>query len=467
MNSDPAARIMASAIAVWADELASDAAVRQAAVNRIVDTYGVALAASRLENVKAALKVRAFGHGNCYVWPDSSRSSAAGATFVNGMAAHSLEFDDYSEAAAGHPGSVIIPATIAIAQEKGLSGADVVRGITIGYEVFERLGRITKAGSMHARGFHATAVMGPLAAAAACASARDPSDTAAIENALGIAGSASGGLMAFLEDGSWTKRFHGGWAGTGGLVASELGALGFLGPTSVIEGQSGVVNSFGSALHDDVQELRRTVSHVPKPMEWAVQQAAYKMFACCGYLHAMLTAALDLLKPAPEVVASDVESIEVGLFRAAIPIVAEPQEIKQVPRNSVDSQFSAFHAMAVAVIDRTAGVAQFTDEAARRPDVDALRKRIAVHIDETIEARFPEKYGASVSIVLRGGRRMEGICFDAFGSNERPPTQDELDQKFLEGAVDCFNNQHAASDLLMKIRRMEEVQSWDEVFEDL
>jgi 2-methylcitrate dehydratase PrpD len=383
------------------------------------------------------------------------------------MAAHSLEFDDYSEAAAGHPGSVIIPASIAFAQEQGLSGADVVRGITIGYEVFERLGRITKAGSMHARGFHATAVMGPLAAAAACASARDPSDSTAIQNALGIAGSASGGLMAFLEDGSWTKRFHGGWAGTGGLVAAELGALGFLGPQSVIDGPTGVVNSFGSALHDDVQAMHLILSDVPNPTEWAVQKAAYKMFACCGYLHAMLTSAFDLMKSAPGVGASDIESIEVGLFRAAIPIVAEPQGIKQTPRNAVDSQFSAFHAMAVAVIDRVAGVAQFTDTAAQRPDIDMLRRRIAVNVDEEIEARFPEKYGGSVSIVLRDGNRMEGTCLDPFGSSARPPTTGELDQKFLDGAVACFENERTASDLLMKIRRMEEVQSWEEVFEGL
>jgi 2-methylcitrate dehydratase PrpD len=281
---------------------------------------------------------------------------------------------------------------------------------------------------------------------------------------LGVAGSASGGLLAFLEDGSWTKRFHAGWAATAGIVAAELGTLGFSGPQSVIDGRYGVVASFGAMDQMGPQQFEHVLSDVPEPSQWAVQTSAFKMFACCGYLHSVLTALFDLLDQAPDLKASDIEHVEVGLFKAAFQIVVEPEEVKRAPRNAVDSQFSLFHAVAAAIVDRAAGVGQFDDAAAARADLNAVRQRVTVVHDADIERHFPEKYGARVTLTLRDGKQLQGQCLDPFGSRIRPPGGQDLDAKFMLGAGLRFGDAEGASEVLSTLRRLEEMDDLDGLF---
>ena len=125
---------------------------------------------------------------------------------------------------------------------------------------------------------------------------------------------------------------------------------------------------------------------------------------------------------------------------------------------------SAFHAAAAALVDRAAGIAQFTDAAAKRADVDALRHLIHVVHDEEIESQYPEKYGSRVSITLGDGRHLETTCLDPFGSRARPPSQEQLDGKFLTGAASCFD-EHGASEFLTRLRHLDETDDIGEIYD--
>lgn len=425
----------------WSKTVGNVPSLVTSATQRIIDIVGVALSAGDLPNVRAASRLtHVFGDGESLAIPTDTHLSAAGAAFLNGIAAHSLELDDYSELAVSHPGTVVIPACLAVAQSRDLDGPSLLRGVIVGYEVFESLANLIVPGSIHQRGFHATSIMGPLAAAVGCTVMLPEPSEEQIVSAIGIAASTSAGLLAFTEDASWTKRFHPGWAAVGGLVSAELAEQGFRGPATAIGGQYGLIRAFGAPADDDGNALNGrgnsfgTVGSMTAKARWGVEVAAYKMYACCGYNHAAITATLDLFREFPDLLPENIASIRVGLFSEAFQMIVNPEEIKRQPRNSVDAQFSIFHAVAVAVASRQAGINQFTDEAATSDALVSLRSRVTVIHDEEVQKHYPHAYGARVNVQTVDGKEFERLCLSPYGSQDNPPSADALDEKFLFGA---------------------------------
>src|SRR6202521_2578860 len=154
------------------------------------------------------------------------RSATAGAAFINGTAAHGEDFDDTFEGGPVHAGAVIVPAVLAACERYALSGAAALIGIAVGVETLCRLSLVVPK-AIHRAGFHPTAVLGAMAAAAGVGAAlRLKPDQ--IVNALGIAGSMAGGIIEYLAEGAWTKLLHAGWAAQSGLRAALLGRAGFV-----------------------------------------------------------------------------------------------------------------------------------------------------------------------------------------------------------------------------------------------
>ena len=210
--------------------------VVDASIDTVIDTYGLAFAARRSDYVTTLL-ASWTGAGDCTVIGSPQTCDAGTVAMVNGTAAHGEDFDNTFEGCPVHPGAVIVPAVLAAAEDRGLSGSDAMRGIAVGQEVMCRLALVVQKG-VHAAGFHPTAVIGALGATAAvAAAARMPARATA--NALGIAGSMASGIIEYLADGSWTKRMHAGWAAQSGLRAAAMGQAGFEGPATVFEGEHG------------------------------------------------------------------------------------------------------------------------------------------------------------------------------------------------------------------------------------
>src|SRR5205807_9160117 len=166
------------------------------------------------------------------------RAEAAWAALVNGIAAHGLEMDDVENRSSLHPGVVVFPAVLALAEQLGTAVTDFYAAVVAGYEVTLRVGAALNPAAAYERGFHPTAVCGTLGAAAASARLLNlsPEQT---NMALGIAGSMAAGSMAYLHDGAWTKRLHPGWACHSGIIAARLAAGGFVGPSDILEGPYG------------------------------------------------------------------------------------------------------------------------------------------------------------------------------------------------------------------------------------
>src|SRR5688572_10238523 len=158
---------------------------------------------------------RSGAAGDCTVWGEAQPAlRAADAALVNGTASHAFELDDYHNAKL-HPGAVVVPAAMAMAEKTGASGEQLVSAIAAGYEVMIRSSLALNPSAARLRGWHLTGVCGPFGAAAACASllGLDAERTAW---ALGLAGTQGSGLWAFNADGTMSKRFHAGRAAQSG-----------------------------------------------------------------------------------------------------------------------------------------------------------------------------------------------------------------------------------------------------------
>ena len=230
----------------WAAQLdVSDfpPAVRAAATDALTDFAGLCVAARNLDYVGQMARAGAEP-GECTAIGHATTMDVGGAALVNGTAAHGEDYDDTFEGTPVHTGAVIFPAVLAASERFGLSGGDAFRGIAAGTELMCRMALVAPT-AIHRAGFHPTAVIGALGAAAGVGRALGHTPRQ-ITDAHGIAGSLAEGIIEYLAEGTWTKRLHAGWAAQSGVRAALLAANGFLGPRTVIEGEHGFFHAFAA-----------------------------------------------------------------------------------------------------------------------------------------------------------------------------------------------------------------------------
>ena len=227
------------------------------------------------------------GKAEATVWGESTPSlRAADAALVNGVASHAFELDDYHNAKL-HAGAVVIPAAVAMAEKVAANGERLVTAIAAGYEVMIRSSLALNPSAARLRGWHITGICGPFGAAAAGASLLGLNDEQTAW-ALGLAGTQGAGTWAFNADGTMSKRLHAGKAAHSGVMAAELAARGFTGPTQIYEYEDGgVLRAFSDA--SDPAPLTRDLG-----THFHLDTTSIKPYSCCGSTHAYVDAALAL-----------------------------------------------------------------------------------------------------------------------------------------------------------------------------
>jgi 2-methylcitrate dehydratase PrpD len=312
---------------------------------RTLDILGIALASSTSELAPSVLgALKGWGGGACSVVGSSLTAAPPLAALANGALAHGLDFDDTHAVSIMHASSVILPTVLALGEAGGHDGRSVVTAAVAGYEAMTRIG-MAAPGEFHARGWHATAVCGTFGATVA-AGRLEGLDRGRLTAALGIAGSFASGIIEHLEDGSWVKRVHPGWAAHSGVVAAGLARGGFTGPATILEGRFGFYRTFLRSEFD--RTLFDTLGK-----EWETLRVGFKPYPCCHYNHAYLDCALALRRE-HGIEPDAIVAIECRVPAGEVPIVCEPRESKLRPRTTYDAQFSlAYSASASTPIRRT------------------------------------------------------------------------------------------------------------------
>jgi len=422
-SSQPvAARLAAFASGTDAGKLPD--AVRATCRRLLTDIAGLSFAARHTDYVRAAL-ASATTRGECTAIGHIGTLGALDAALVNGTAAHGEDFDDTFEGGPVHAGAVIVPAVLAIAEYRGLSGAAVVAGIAAGAEVMCRMSLVTPQ-AIHRACFHPTAVIGAPAAAAAVAAALGLPATQTT-NALGIAGSLAAGIIEYLADGSSTKRLHAGSAAQSGIRAALLAEAGFSGPATVFDGEHGFYRAFAPSLAPDFEPLLDGLGE-----RWCAASIAFKPYACGTmtqpYIDCAIAAARELAARQTDLTA--IAQIECRVGEGTVHRLWEPLARKHAPPNGYAGKFSTPYCIAVGLTDRGAGLEQFTDERARDPRLRALASRVRYVVDP--DNPYPNRFTGHLKLTLGDGSTLEFEQDHMRGGVDAPLDDAEIQAKFRD-----------------------------------
>ncbi len=362
-------------------------------------------------------KAGAAARGEATVWGETAPSlRASDAALVNGTAVHAFELDDYHQAKL-HPGAVVIPAAVAMVEKLGLNGEQLVTAIAAGYEVMIRSSLALNPSAARLRGWHLTGVCGPLGAAAACASLLKLNEEQTAW-ALGLAGTQGSGLWAFNADGTMSKRFHAGRAAQSGVMAAELAALGFTGPTQIYEfHDGGVLKAFSDA--SDPAPLTRDLGKV-----FHLDATSIKPYSCCGSAHSYVDAALELRRRLGT--AWDARRpVRLGMAK----VVQVQCGFDYAPSSSLNAQMSLRYIVAAALTEGHALPPQFSDVKIADPALTALAGRIQCEHDPALDQLYPARFAAWVAAEDRG-QWVRVDVLDPLGSPANPVDAKGVVEKF-------------------------------------
>lgn len=402
---------------------------------RVLDTLGIALAASALETSDAVRSVAAgWGAGGPAVAIGvNGRVGAHAAALVNGTLAHSLDFDDTHLPSILHPSACIVPAVLAAGEAVDAPGTAIVTAAAAAYEICVRLGMAAydeqlRNNVFFEKGLHATSICGTIAAGVAGAKLAGL-DADGIASTIGIAASMGAGLLEANRTGGTVKRLHCGWAAHAGLAAAALAAAGITGPPTVLEGRFG----FFAALCDGRADLEVVTDGLGT--RWETPAIHFKPYPANHFTHAGIDAALALR--AGGVAPGDVEEIELGVAPPTLRTIAEPAELKARPPSGYAAQFSGPFTVAAALAGG-GGLGlyldDFTDERARDEERRALAARVRCVPDAESDRRYPRALPGVLRVTLRDGETREHRITENRGGPGRPLSHDELALKFALNA---------------------------------
>ncbi|MPZ92278.1 MAG: MmgE/PrpD family protein [Actinobacteria bacterium] len=387
----------------------------------VLDAVGIAFRASVDSDSTGSIRdgfVALARDGKASVFGTELSLSPAHAAAINASLCHSLDFDDTHREGSVHPGASVVPTVLALAEEHGADGPQVITAIVAGYDVTCKLAMALDPQSHYDRGFHPTGTAGVFGATAAGASLLGLS-AEELENAFGVNCSQAAGSMQFFDNGAWNKRIHPGLAAHNAILALEFAKRGFVGSSRAIEGDHGVLHAYSDTARAEV-----AVSGLGERFE--ILHTAIKPYPACRYAHAPLDAIIDLVEE-HGLVPDDVESVVIGLPEAGVGLIGRPVERKRAPKNIVDGQFSMHFLAAVALTSRRMTWDEY--DLIGDPGVDNLMQRTEVVPDDEASRAYPEQWLSSVEINTRGKRFAERRT-GARGEPELFLEWDEIERKF-------------------------------------
>jgi len=401
-----------------------------------LDTLGNSLAASREDFGRAVLDVAEHlgGPPESALLGSRARVASANAVLANATLAHGLDFDDTREDAIVHTGCVSAPAALAVGEAVAARGRAVLEALVAGVEVMCRVG-LAVPGTLHARHFHPTAIAGSFAAAAAAAKLHGLAEDQLV-HAFGMCGSQAGGIIEYLTDGSWTKRLHPGWAAHAGVVATLLARSGFTGPETVLEGGHGLYAAFAGT-HDPVR-LQALLDNLGRV--WELEQLTLKPYPCGSIAQPYMDCALRL-REQHRIRAEEVTAVRCRTAAGPVPRLWEPLAAKHAPPNGYAAKFSLPYLVGVILVKGRAGLAEFTDEAARDPNVLEVARRVTYELDPAID--YPRQFVGDLEITLADGRVVRERRDRPRGGPDDPLTRGEVEAKFLGNAALALSGERA------------------------
>jgi 2-methylcitrate dehydratase PrpD len=394
----------------------------------IADSLPVIAAGMQQPEMQAFVQkhLAAGGGGLAWVLGTRRRATPFSAALLNGTAGTWLELDEGNLYAKGHPGIQVVPAAVALAQETGASGAEVLMAVALGYEISSRISRAAKIKlSVHPHG-----TWGVLGAAIAAGRLKkfDAAKMTELLNVASTMGMATS--RQTLLDGATVRNIFTGHAGFMGLLASRLVESGF---TGEVDSPSTV---YGKVLGDDFVPAKVTEG---LGREWMVAEGYFKLHPTGRYVHSAIDALEDLLSRVPggRLEPASVARIEVRTYKLAAMLA----ELRVT--SSFGARFSVPFALATILHHGGSGLAPFEQAAVDNAAIHGLAARVDLQEDKQFTARYPEEQVCDLKIALTDGKVLEGHCLVMKGEAANPHTSAELEGKFMQLGVPVWGEETA------------------------
>ncbi|GGF60731.1 MmgE/PrpD family protein [Alteromonas lipolytica] len=328
------------------------------------------------------------------------------ALLYNGALGNILEMDDVHRTSILHPGPVVIPAAIAVAQHIGATQESLLNAVIVGYEAMIRIGR--SFGPAHYQFWHNTSTAGAFGAAAAACELLKLNDSQWI-SALANAGTRTGGLWQMRHESTQSKQLHNGWAALTGVQAAMAAQAGIEGPASLLEGKQGLL---AATAEGGIPEAVLSEADAP----WLLWHCSFKPWPACRHTHPAIDAALRVDIPAAEI-----ESVTLETYDDALRFCDNPN-----PQTELQAKFSLQHAIAVTLLRGEPALEDFNADSRNHPQLVEWRDRISVRSSRVRQLAYPNAYGATLTLSLTNGQRKVIEVDDVLGDPGNPMSTGQI-----------------------------------------
>jgi 2-methylcitrate dehydratase PrpD len=399
----------------------------RAALQASFDCIGVALAGAAQPHGRMIVDFVAAQGGNseCTIIGNKLRTSPYFAALANGTLGHALDYDDMG--GFGHPTVVLLPAALALGEQLGKSGRDILAAYVLGFEAAVHLSKGAE-NVQGLTGFHSTAVFGTISATAVAARLLELTAQQTVM-AFGLAGSMPSGILQNF--GSYTKPLHAGMACRSGVMAAALAKQGWYATDSFLDSKVGWAHAYIGENRYDPEKMTASLGKTWHSKDTIV----IKKYPCCGSNHGALDSLIALLKE-HDVKLDDIARVEVDNVPAISHVLLHPN-----PTKGYQGKFSLHYNIATALVDRKIDIDSFTDAKLNRPEYREAREKTSVNVMSNWDPQYEHAPTYTpVTITLKNGERLSKRTNrrTMHGAPADPLSEQELKDKFRSCARLCL-----------------------------
>ena len=389
----------------------------------VLDSFSAAVGASKdpmVLNIINEYKSFYKNGNDIDIWGVDTKLPLIQAIFLNALMGHRLELDDVHTNSKTHIGTIVVPTALCMAQYVKASGKEFLEAVICGYETMSRIGMALGVSSHRNKGWHVTSTAGTFGAAAT-ASKLFKLDKEQTLNALGMAGTQSFGLWAFLEDSASSKILHPARAASSGIEAAMLSKAGMTGPKSILDAKDG---GLLEAMSDeyDISKVAKDLGKV-----YEIKNVDNKPYPCCRSTHCTIDSGIYLRKQynidPKSIKEIEVETYLVGYKQCGL------TEGSLNPKTPTEAKFSTPYTIALALLNGNVVLEDFEDESIRDEKVKELSNKVKVTPNQVFTDRYPEHWGCNTTITMIDGEKFEVEIKDALGSIYNPLSKEEISKK--------------------------------------
>jgi len=372
-----------------------------------------------------------------------ARTSAPNAALINGVFGHSIELDDIHEESVIHPAAPVMPAALAICEKQKLSGADLLTAIVLGYQIEIRIAEALM--PSHYRYWHPTGTCGTFGAAAAAGKLLSLGAEQLV-HAFGMAGTQASGLIEVF--GTMSKPLNAGKAAMTGVISTLLAKKGFTSSNAILEAEKGYCKA--------TSDQPKATSILERLETFEITRNVFKRHSCCGHIHGALDGVLDILEK-HRIQPEDIRKVKVGTYPIAIEVVGRSAR----PTSASEARFNLPFCVALALLHRRVGPAEFAADRVSDDTVFKLSKRVDVEVDPELSSA---RLGSSnVEVELKDGRSFRTRVDHPKGYHDNPLSRRELEEKF-ESLASLVLDEAKVKSLIGIARDLESFHRLDDLF---